>query len=244
MDASTLAAAEAAVFAEHFPEADRWVRDGLVDPGEWLGARPRAVFILKEVNRKGGGGSPELRDLRQLLWDGPKSRQLGPKASLGATWNAVIRWMVGFEALRAGGRAPPWHAVLKRATVHTRLDVLRRVCVVNLNKAGGAGQTRRKALAPAVEASRAGLAAQLDVYQDAELFICCGHNVARLVEQHQLLQIPDQWDDTHRGVRYCRTTDAARRWVVDFVHPNQHGSGSWRVYALLDAVDELLSIRQ
>ena len=107
-----------------------FVEDGVVSEQDYLVSSPSIVVILKEVNDPGGGNW----DLRQFL------REEGGRSQ---TWNNVARWAHG---IRNRGQGDDWPNQYEKISEEFRIEVLRSICVINLNKSPGTHTTKTEKL--------------------------------------------------------------------------------------------------
>ena len=88
--------------------------DGVVDEAQFLSARYRIVYVMKEMN----GG--ERRDLREFLFEGGRPQTL----------DNIARWT---EGILAWEKEFPWRE-MEQDNERRRSDMLKKIAVVNVNK--------------------------------------------------------------------------------------------------------------
>ena len=136
-------------------DVNRFIRDGVVDPRQYVRAEKKLVLVLKEAADWGGRG-----DLREFLRCGGQWK----------TWNNVTRWVEGIlDDL-------PWNEIDAHIDNERRKRALRRVAVVNLKKSYGAGTANDRLIREAARADRDFIRKQLALYEP-DLVICGGEIV-------------------------------------------------------------------
>lgn len=99
--------------------------DGLVDPAAYFAARPRVLFILKEIH-----GSPWVQDDLRLF--------LSKKANRGFTWNNVVRWKRLIDhAFNEPGNVLPSYDEQPHIGTRERKRELASIGAINLKKVPG-----------------------------------------------------------------------------------------------------------
>lgn len=203
---------------------ESFVRDGIVDEGEYARSRVKLLFILKEVNDLGGGGW----DLRAFLRDGGR----------GPTWNTVTRWVEGIERLPY---IVPWDE-LESVDNNRRSRLLRKIAAVNLKKEPGAGIADYDQLREATQRDRRLIADQLSLYAP-DYVICCGSHVTDLLFAAEPVGvyplIDDDWKSTRRGVWYSIVNGTPH---IGYFHPQARMRSNLIHYGLIDAVAELAGL--
>jgi len=127
---------------------DAFWADGIFNEEVYQQARPKILFVLKEVN------SSEQRDLREFLQDGPRY----------PTWYAVARWTVGLT------QGFPSYTELN-------VDMLRSafsgVSAINLKKTGGSGSSNMAEIAAYAYVTRDLIIRQIDEIKP-DVIVACG----------------------------------------------------------------------
>ena len=90
-------------------------RDGIIDYETYIRAKPKILFVMKEVNQWPGG------DLREMLRNGP----------VYPMWHTVARWAAGI--LRG---FPPFDEINKHEVF---VESIRSIATINLKKISGQG---------------------------------------------------------------------------------------------------------
>jgi hypothetical protein len=147
--------------AQHDALLTRWTerarrvfRDGAVEAFSYWQEPRRIVYLLKEVNVAEG----------EAAWDLPSFLL---EAKRGATWNMIAYWTFGLlNAL------PRW-ADVPSANVDFRWEWLRRIAVVNLNKAGGGASSDHRRLREIAVRDADLLREQLSLL-DPDVVVCGG----------------------------------------------------------------------
>ncbi|MCA9666635.1 MAG: hypothetical protein KC503_13630 [Myxococcales bacterium] len=217
---ATIRQREQALFRRWKKRRPDCVGDGVVDEGVYLAARPRLLFVLKEVNSPGNSDW----DLRDFLAKGGRSQ----------TWNNVTRWVEGLRRLDSD---IPW-SELASISDERRKQALDTIAAVNLKKDPGGSTTKAKELISAVAQDRDLLCEQIRLY-DADIIIACGSLVAgQLVS---VLDLPASWPSTRRGIQHCE--DESGAIVFAYSHPEARVHNSLLHYGLVDAVREVWARR-
>lgn len=209
---------EESLFHEWSQRIDGLVRDGAVDPEAYLESQPRVLFVLKEVNDKGGGGW----DLREFIRRGARS----------ATWNNVTRWMKGIRNL---DRQLNW-SVVDPVDESDRRKYLRSICVMNLKKTPGGGSSDTKVIRSAAERHRNLLTRQFHLYKP-DLVICGGSGTGNAFREAVRDFENTDWERTTRNVKYCKNGQGQH--VLDYFHPQARYKKEMLYYTLIDAIREV-----
>ena len=195
------------------------VADGVVEETRWLQSRPRLLFLMKEVNDKGGGGW----DSREFLLGGARAR----------TWDVVTRWVKGIRALPD---ILPWKP-LSLIGVDDRREELSTIAHVNLKKSPGGNVTNNEELARASTEDAMFVSKQLALYP-ADLVICCGSVVADLHDDLRPSEFfSSDWGKSTRGVSYRQINRGGM--LISYSHPEARIDKNLLHYGLIDAVAEL-----
>ena len=195
-----------------------FVEDGVISEQDYLTSSPSIVVILKEVNDPDGGDW----DLRQFLRNGGRPQ----------TWNNVARWIHG---IRNRGQGDDWPNQYEKISEEFRIEVLRSICVINLNKSPGTHTTKIEKLKKVATEDAVLIKSQYAIY-DPDLTICGGTgDLFRTVADHG----KHQWRQTRRGIWWYQR--APEKVVIAYSHPAARGQSSLLHYGLIDAVNELLA---
>lgn len=190
------------------------IADGMVDEAEFLAARYRIVYVLKEAN---GGKS---WDLRAFIRDGGRPQ----------TWDNIARWT---EGILSWEQEFLW-SEMEQNTGRRRETELKKIAAVNLKKTSGGYTSDGKEIRRAAVNERAAIKRQIEIY-DPDFIICCGTGKAFA----DIFKGDDvAWQMTSRGVWYFKK---GRTAVVAFSHPEARVSDAFLFYALTDAVREICS---
>ena len=187
--------------------------DGVVDEAQFLSARYRIVYVMKEMN----GG--ERRDLREFLFEGGRPQ----------TWDNIARWT---EGILAWEKEFPWRE-MEQDNEKRRWDMLKKIAVVNVKKTFGGHTADGRAVYQAAVDNREILKRQTALY-DADFIICCGTERAFADSCYHGRSV--DWRMTSRGVQYFLDGKTA---VISFVHPEARVRDAYLYYALMDAVREI-----
>lgn len=191
------------------------IEDGLVDEAQYLAAKYRIVYILKEVN----GGKDW--DLRKFLREGGRPQ----------TWDNIARWT---EAILNLEHPQDW-TYWENHNEERRSAYLKKICAVNLKKTSGGHTSNGRDIASAAAAYQDVLRKQLAIY-DPDIIICCGTEKPYFDCLHNGGK--PAWQMTARGVWYVVD---GRRIIVSFAHPEARTKDCFLHYALVDAVTEILT---
>ena len=189
------------------------IADGVVDETEFLAARYRIVYILKEAN--GGKGW----DLRDFVYDGGRPQ----------TWDNVARWT---EGILSWEKEHLW-AEMERENEARRLRELKKIAVVNLKKTSGSYVSDGKQIYQIAGDNRNIIKEQLHLYC-ADFIICCGTEDAFMNACYEDQEV--EWEMTSRGVWYFLD---GKTVVISFAHPEARVRDAYLFYAILDAVREI-----
>ena len=215
----TIVVEEESLFQSWRETRPGFVEDGVVSEQDYLTSSPSIVVILKEVNDPDGGGW----DLRQFL------RNNGGRPQ---TWNNVARWVHG---IRNRGQGDDWPNQYEKISKGFRVEVLRSICVINLNKSPGTHTTKIAKLKKVATEDAVLIQSQYAIY-DPDLTICGGTgDLFREVVDHG----KHQWSQTRRGTWWYQR--APEKVVIAYSHPAARVQSSLLHYGLIDAVNELLA---
>lgn len=215
---------EDALFAEWAPRHPRFIRDGAADDGAYAASTPKLLFILKEVNDPDLEG--EAWDLRNYMREGGRS----------ATWSNVARWA---EGLRDATLDRPW-AELSDVDEARRITALKSIAAMNLKKTPGGAVANKFNLFTTASEDRSFLSRQFALY-DADIVVCCGTDVAIIVDRAIELANPQPWRLTRRGVEFREY--GSGKVMITHTHPTARVGANLLYYGLIDAVREILGTR-
>lgn len=133
------------------------VADGVICEQEFLNARYKIVYILKEVN---GGKSWDLRD---FVYEGGRPQ----------TWDNIARWT---EGILSWEKEFPW-SEMEMDNEQRRLRELKKIAAVNLKKTSGGHTSNNGEIYRAAVDHHVIIKEQIDLYK-ADFIICCGTEYA------------------------------------------------------------------
>ena len=214
----TIKESEEKLFGEWKQNREDFVEDGLVDEEIYSTSEPKIIFLMKEVNDR----KRELTDLSKYLHNG----------GCGHTWNNITRWI---EGIRQKDEDKPWKC-LKEISEDRRKNALLSIGVVNLKKSPGGYPTNNDALEEFAHEDKFFLKRQLMLY-DADLTICCGSVVTRLVKQVIKFDPQPEWKTTKRGIEFCEYRP--EKYVIGYCHPAAQVPDNLLYYGLVDAIREI-----
>ena len=170
-----------------------FVRDGVVDTESYLNSPRKLLYVLKEANKFGEG------DLRSYLRNGGTA----------ATWNNITRWT---QCLHSLPNTLEW-SKLRDVTQERRVEVLRSIAFMNVNKHDGRAQADQTDLRKVIERDQRYVHKQIQIY-DADYVVCCGTgDLVRSIPPYSELE--NSWRYTNRGIRYLRMPSAG--WLIWFL---------------------------
>ena len=209
-------AKQEALFNEWRKGQEYFVTDGIVDEAEYLNAPKKLLFLLKEVN----GG--ENWDLCEFVRAGGRPQ----------TWDNIARWVEGIFNLE---KELCWDELDgdKKSREQRRLEMLKKICVVNVKKSPGKDTSINKEIMDAGKQNGEFLRKQISIYEP-EIIICCGTDS---VYSKEIAEGKLSWRRTKRGIWYAYDND---RLVIAYVHPEARVQSSLIYYGLIDAVKEIL----
>lgn len=202
---------EQRLFEEWRLECPGLIPDGLVDEEQYDSSPRKLLFLMKEVN---GGRDWDLRD---FLRAGGRP----------ATWDNIARWTQGLHNL---DREYGW-AELERDNDARRLELLKKICVVNVKKVPGGHTSEAKQIHTAGKENAEWLRQQISIYRP-ELIICCGTER----DYSEIIGNRPDWHMTGRGVLYAQEQD---RIVISYAHPEARVRDCLLYYGLIDAAKEI-----
>lgn len=169
------------------------VADGVICEQEFLNARYKIVYILKEVN---GGKSWDLRD---FVYEGGRPQ----------TWDNIARWT---EGILSWEKEFPW-SEMEIDNEQRRLRELKKIAAVNLKKTSGGHTSNNGEIYRAAVDHHDIIKEQIDLYK-ADFIICCGTEYAFMDACYKDREV--DWKMTSRGIWYFRDGKSA---VISFSHP-------------------------
>lgn len=195
--------------------------DGVPDGGQYISARYRIMYVLKEVN---GGSGWNLCD---HLQSGGRDCEHDP-----TTWDNIARWTEDILRLPA---ELLWSEMEKNCRVR-RKKMLPKICAINVKKTSGSYESKNNKVYAAALSYADILRQQLALYAP-DIVICCGTENAFVAACFRDKHV--DWKMTTRGIWYFNDED---RIVISFSHPAARVKDCYLFYALLDAVREILNI--
>lgn len=202
---------------------DKWakscqglVRDGMINPDEYIKAPLRILYLLKEVN----GGADW--DLRSFVREGGRKQ----------TWDNIARWTKG---IRAVPDEIPWEQ-LENITEEERRAILQQICAVNIKKTSGTYTADKKRITEAAGRDAEYLKKQINLYEP-DIIICCG---TEWNYWHEIMKTEPDWKETSRGIWYF--IENTSRIVVSYVHPEARVKDCLLYYGLVDCMREILAL--
>ncbi len=212
----SIAEEENKLFAELRINNPDIVDDGVASEEDYLSAKYKIMYVLKEVN---GGKSWSLRE---FVRDGGRPQ----------TWDNIARWT---EAIFDLDTEKPW-SYWENDNEDRRKKILKTICAVNVKKTSGGHTSHADEIYQAAIDNSAILQKQLSLY-NPDIIICCGTEKA-FVDACYKNQEPD-WKMTSRGIWYFVDNDTV---VISFAHPEARVKDCFLHYALVDAVKEIRSV--
>lgn len=190
------------------------VKDGVICESTYLKSNPKILFILKEVNDKGGG----KWDLREYVAAGARSD----------SWNNITRWVKGIINLNHDLN---WSEICQ-ISEEDRIKNLKNISVMNLKKSPGGHTSYSSTLAQAAEQDKNFISEQFGLY-NPDLVICGGTGS----EAEHFLGIKPAWKSTSRGINYFEFRQG--KFIVSYSHPMARVGSTLLYYGLIDAVREI-----
>ena len=205
------------LFAELRATNSDIVDDGVISEKEYLSAKYKIMYILKEVN--GGKGW----SLREFVREGGRTQ----------TWDNIARWTEAILDLDSERTWGYW----ENGNEDRRKEILKKICVVNVKKTSGGHTSNADEVYKAALDNSAILQKQLQLY-NPDIIICCGTERAFVDACYKNQEL--NWKMTSRGIWYFTDKNTI---VISFTHPEARVKDCFLHYALVDAVREIFSIR-
>lgn len=199
-----------------------FVGDGVADETAYLASDAKVVFVMKEVNDPGGGN-----------WN---QREFMRKGGRPQTWNNITRWVIGIRNLEED---IAWKN-LGEITEQQRIDSLKSICAMNLKKSPGGSAADNETLATIAYEDKEYLKRQFSFY-NADLVVCCGSATSEIFHSVIELDSRPNWKTTTRGVWFHEYP--AKKYIVEYFHPQARIQGYLLYYGLIDAVREIFALR-
>jgi hypothetical protein len=190
------------------------IRDGMVNPKQYVNSKIKILYLLKEVN----GGSDW--DLREFLRDGGRKQ----------TWNNIARWTEGINSIPD---EIPWNK-LENITDEERKEILQQICVVNVKKTAGSYTADEKLIRQAAGKDAAYLRRQIELYAP-DMIICCG---TEWTYWHEIMKMEPDWKQSSRGIWYF--IENTNRVVISYSHPEARTKDCLLYYGLVDCIKEIM----
>lgn len=210
-----------------------FIPDGVVNTDQWVQAKRKILFLLKEVN----GGEQEWDERDYLRYYNSEPQYLKTHS---LTISALIQWIHAVNADEFVG----WDEVLS-ATQEPDVQsaLLEQIALVNVKKTPGAGTVDGEKFEEYWQdvENQAYLKQQLELYLCSAVppdYIICGTTAwyfGKLFQEEKL-----SWSITTRGIPYCKYNDS---FIIDFCHPQARISSNIKYYALYYAIREIESSR-
>lgn len=205
-----------------------FVKDGVVNEEQWNSAPIKVLYLLKEVN--GGDREWDERDYLEKYNIEPNYIK-----THSPTISVLTQWQYGIFK----GNKRRWDDVEKEALLpEIQSKLLSQICLVNLKKtAGGSVVDWNKFDAYfSKEINRENLRKQLKLYSPD--IVICGGTAWHL---SQIKGWNDSvWKQTNKGIKYYIEENVV---YIDFCHPNIRGPKNIFYYALVDALEEIMTMR-
>lgn len=191
------------------------IDDGIVCEEEYLHAKYRIMYVLKEVN----GG--ESWSLKEFLRNGGRPQ----------TWDNIARWTEAILDLDTEKSWDYW----EKDKEERRKKFLKKICAINVKKTSGGYTANNKEIKSAAIDNSAMLQKQLSIYTP-DIVICCGTEIPFVKACYPNKTL--NWKRTSRGIWYFVDNN---RIVVSFKHPEARVMSCLLLYGLVDAVKEILT---
>ncbi len=207
------------LFAEWREKRPDLVPDGIADESAYLASHFKLLFVLKEVNNFYG-------DLRELMREGGRSQ----------TWNNITRWIEGFRNLTSD---IPWSQLVS-VNEQRRIEAIRTVAAINLKKSPGGHTTELEQFNVVATEDKEFLNRQFNLYHP-DIVICCGSPTSDAF--HRLVDLGGEpsWKMTRRGIWFHEFKP--EKYVISYAHPEARVADCLLYYGLVDAVREILGVK-
>lgn len=189
------------------------IDDGVASEEEYLFAKYKIMYVLKEVN--GGKGW----SLREFVREGGRAQ----------TWDNIARWT---EAILNLDLEKPW-SYWENNNEARRKTILKKICVVNVKKTSGGYTSHADEVYRAALDNSGILQKQLRLY-NPDIIICCGTERAFVDACYKNQEL--NWEMTSRGIWYFVKKGTV---VISFAHPEARVKDCFLHYALVDAIREI-----
>lgn len=215
-DKMNLKIKEQEIFDEWAAGSESFVPDGVVSEQDFLSARRKICFVLKEVNDPDGGG-----------WDLCEFISLGAQAR---TWNNIARWARGIEKLDDGLS----YEEIEEVNEDNRKSWLKPICAMNLKKWPGGSSTIASELAHYTKRDAAFIKRQWELYEP-DITICCGSGEYFA----EAMGLPlEPWPKSHSGVEFYEISP--KKFIFHYGHPQPRGVFHKDLYEwLMSAIKEV-----
>ncbi len=209
----SIAEEENRLFAELRIKNPDIIDDGVASEEDYLSARYKIMYVLKEVN---GGKNWSLRE---FVRNGGRSQ----------TWDNIARWT---EAILDLDTERSW-SYWENGNEIRRERILKKICAVNVKKTSGGHTSHADEVYQAAIDNSAILQKQLKLY-NPDIIICCGTEKAFVDTCYKNQEL--DWKMTLRGIWYFVDNSTV---IVSFAHPEARVKDCFLHYALVDAVREI-----
>ena len=209
---------EDVIFSELEKQMPTIIRDGVADESEYLSARYKILYVLKEVN----GG--ESWDLRQFIREGGRPQ----------TWDNIARWTEAILNWDTGQMS--WNELdkSKEDNEQRRKNMLKKIAAINLKKTSGGYTADGKVISSAAKANKCIIRKQLDIY-NPDIIVCCGTDGDFVEACYSDAKI--EWKSTSRGIWYFIHDGKV---IISFTHPEARVKDAILYYSFYDAIREIL----
>lgn len=208
--------AENRLFEEMRAANPEIIDDGVADEKEYLSAKYKIMYVLKEVN---GGKSWSLRE---FIREGGRAQ----------TWDNIAQWTEAILDLDSEKAWDYWEDQREAR----RKKILKKICAVNVKKTSGGHTSHADEIYQSAMENSFILQRQLKLYHP-DLIICCGTEKAFVDACYKNQEL--DWKMTSRGIWYFVDNGTV---VISFAHPEARVKDCFLHYALVDAVREIRSM--
>lgn len=171
----------------------RICKDGIINPDKFYKAKPRILFIMKDINNRGEKDhSHGVRDLPEWLQDGPRHQ----------LWYTIARWSAGvFNGF------PPYRQIDSKMI----RESFAKIAAINLKKACGGARVDSEVINAYTHQDRELLLEQIESI-NPDFIVACGV-MEPLIWLLDLKVNPEKPADEP-------IKDASRKtWIIPFRHP-------------------------